>query len=42
MSKVGEFLQQLIADESGITSAEFGLLLSFVASGMILGADVLG
>ena len=41
MSRVGEFLQQFIADESGISSVEYALLLAFVAGGIILGADAL-
>ncbi|MCZ6772844.1 MAG: Flp family type IVb pilin [Proteobacteria bacterium] len=41
MSKVGEFLQQFLTDESGISSVEYALLLAFVAGGIILGADAL-
>ncbi len=41
MSKFGEFLQQFLTDESGISSVEYALLLAFVAGGIILGADAL-
>ena len=41
MSKVGEFLQQFLTDESGISSVEYALLLAFVAGGIIFGADAL-
>ncbi len=41
MSKVSEFLQQFLTDESGISSVEYALLLAFVAGGIILGADAL-
>ncbi len=41
MSKVGEFLQQFLTDESGISSVEYALLLAFVAGGIIVGADAL-
>ncbi len=39
MSKVGEFLQQFLTDESGISSVEYALLLAFVAGGIIFGAE---
>ncbi len=41
MSKFGNFLQQFLTDESGISSVEYALLLAFVAGGIILGADAL-
>ncbi len=39
--KMTELLVRLWADESGISSVEYALLLAFVAAGIILGAEVL-
>ena len=36
-----KFLSNLWNDESGISSVEYALLLSFVAAGIILAADAL-
>ncbi len=36
-----KFLMELWRDESGISSVEYALLLAFVASGIILAADLL-
>ena len=36
-----KFLSRLWNDESGISSVEYALLLSFVAAGIIVAADVL-
>ncbi len=41
MHKMKELLVRLWADESGISSVEYALLLAFVAAGIILGAEVL-
>ena len=41
MRKTGQFLAKLWNDESGISSVEYALLLSFVAAGIILAADLL-
>ncbi len=41
MNKMKELLVRLWADESGISSVEYALLLAFVAAGIILGAEVL-
>ena len=41
MRKTGQFLTKLWNDESGISSVEYALLLSFVAAGIIIGAEVL-
>ena len=41
MSKTGKFLAKLWNDEGGISSVEYALLLSFVAAGIILGAETL-
>ncbi len=41
MHKMKELLARLWADESGISSVEYALLLAFVAAGIILGAEVL-
>lgn len=35
------FLHRLWADESGISSVEYALLLAFVAAGIIVAADTL-
>ncbi len=35
------FLARLWSDESGISSVEYALLLAFIASGIILGAETL-
>ncbi len=39
MIRVGEFFQRFLADESGIASVEYALLLAFVAGGIIIGAE---
>ncbi len=39
--KMKELLVSLWADEGGITSVEYALLLAFVAAGIILGAEAL-
>ena len=36
-----KFLSNLWSDESGISSVEYALLLSFVAAGIIVAADLL-
>ncbi len=36
-----KFLSQLWNDESGISSVEYALLLAFVATGIIIGAETL-
>ncbi len=41
MRKTGKFLAKLWADESGISSVEYALLLAFVAAGIIASADLL-
>jgi Flp pilus assembly pilin Flp len=41
MRKTGKFLTKLWADESGISSVEYALLLAFVAAGIIVAADLL-
>ncbi len=41
MHKMKELLVSLWADEGGITSVEYALLLAFVAAGIILGAEAL-
>ncbi len=41
MGKDGEFLQQFLTDESGISSVEYALLLAFVAGGIIVAAEAL-
>ncbi len=41
MHKMKELLARLWADESGISSVEYALLLAFIAAGIILGAEVL-
>ncbi len=41
MHKMKELLVSLWADESGISSVEYALLLAFVAAGIILGAEEL-
>ncbi len=41
MHKMKELLVRLWADESGISSVEYALLLAFVAAGIIAGAEVL-
>ncbi len=41
MHKMKELLVRLWADESGISSVEYALLLAFIAAGIILGAEVL-
>ena len=41
MRKTGKFLTKLWADESGISSVEYALLLAFVAAGIIVAADQL-
>ena len=41
MNRVGEFLQQFLADEGGISSVEYALLLAFVAGGIIFSAEAL-
>ena len=42
MHKMKELLVRLWADESGISSVEYALLLAFVAAGIIFGAEALG
>ncbi len=42
MSKTGKFLAKLWNDESGISSVEYVLLLAFIATAIILGAETLG
>ena len=41
MDRMRQFLVRLWTDESGISSVEYALLLSFVAAGIILGAEAL-
>ncbi len=41
MIGIGEFVQRFLADERGISSVEYALLLAFVAGGIIAGADTL-
>ncbi len=41
MRKTGKFITKLWNDESGISSVEYALLLSFVAAGIIFAADLL-
>ncbi len=41
MHKMKELLVSLWADEGGISSVEYALLLAFVAAGIILGAEAL-
>ena len=41
MHKMKELLARLWADESGISSVEYALLLAFIAAGIILGAEAL-
>ncbi len=41
MGKTASLLAKLWNDESGMTSIEYGLLLAFVAAGIILGAETL-
>ena len=41
MHKMKELLVSLWADEGGISSVEYALLLAFVAAGIILGAEEL-
>ena len=41
MVQYRKFLAEFLVDESGISSVEYALLLSFVAGGIILGADAL-
>ncbi|MFQ6018443.1 MAG: Flp family type IVb pilin [Kiloniellaceae bacterium] len=42
MCSIGKFLRALWAEESGISSVEYALLLAFVGGGIILAADALG
>ncbi len=41
MRPLARFVTRLWDDESGISSVEYALLLSFVAVGIIVGADAL-
>ena len=41
MRKTGKFLTKLWADESGISSVEYALLLAFIAAGIIVAAEEL-
>ncbi len=41
MGAAKRFLARLWSDESGISSVEYALLLAFLASGIILGAETL-
>ena len=41
MPRVNTSLGQFLADESGISSVEYALLLAMVAAGIIVGADAL-
>ena len=40
--RVNKTVDQFLADESGISSVEYALLLAIVAAGIIMGADALG
>ncbi len=42
MRKTPKFLKRLRAEDCGITSVEYALLLAFVAAGVILAAQTLG
>ena len=42
MISPSEIIAELWADDSGISSVEYALLLGFVASGIILSAETLG
>ena len=41
MQRFGKFVGEFIANESGISSVEYALLLAFVAGGIIVGAGLL-
>ena len=41
MTRIREFLNDLWADESAISSVEYALLLAFVAAGIITAAELL-
>ncbi len=41
MGAAKRYLARLWSDESGISSVEYALLLAFIASGIILGAETL-
>ena len=41
MNSIGEFLRQFLAEEGGISSVEYALLLAFVAGGIISAAEAL-
>ncbi len=41
MARLRKFRGQFLADESGISSVEYAVLLAFVGAGIILGAEKL-
>lgn len=41
MNSIGEFLRQFLAEEGGISSVEYALLLALVAGGIISAAEAL-
>ena len=41
MNSIGEFLRQFLAEEGGISSVEYALLLALVAGGIISAVEAL-
>lgn len=41
MRRIRNFLKELWADDSGISSVEYALLLAFIAAGIITAAELL-
>ncbi len=41
MTRMREFLNNIWADKKGISSVEYALLLAFIASGIIVAAELL-
>ncbi len=41
MNSIGEFLRQFLAEEGGISSVEYALLLALVAGGIIFAVEAL-